>query len=61
MNVGEFITQNLPSILAAVAVYVGIRIDLARLHERIEAHAREISDAKASAQRAHERIDRGRN
>ena len=46
-----------PTVVGGVAVYVGIRVDLARLHERIEAQSREIRDAKERAERAHARID----
>lgn len=51
-----------PTVIGGIAVYVGIRVDLARMHERITAQAKEIEEAKKLADRAHVRIDnmRGR-
>lgn len=61
IDFSAFIGNALPTLIGGVAVYVGIRVDLARLHERLEAHAREIRDAKDRAERAHSRIDSLRN
>jgi hypothetical protein len=60
-EVSSFLGNALPTLIGGIAVYVGIRVDLARLHERIDAHAREIREAKERAERAHSRIDDLRN
>lgn len=61
LDLSTFIGNTLPTLIGGVAVYVGIRVDLARLHERADAHAREIREAKERAERAHSRIDSLRN
>lgn len=50
MTFGDFLSQLFPSLIAAGAVYAGIRADLARLNE-IAMTARERAD------QAHERIN----
>lgn len=61
LDISSFFGNVLPTLIGGVAVYVGIRVDLARLHERIDAHSREIREAKERAERAHSRIDTLRN
>jgi len=46
----EFILQIIIAVGSGLAVYAGIRADLARLHER-------ATNAQSSADKAHERID----
>lgn len=46
----EFLVQLASAVMAAVGVYVGIRVDLAVLRER-------ASHAMSEAARAHRRID----
>lgn len=46
----EFILQLVATVGAGVGIYAGIRVDLARLHEK-------VAIAQRSAERAHERID----
>ena len=41
----------------ALAVYVGIRIDLAAMHEKIKSTAARIEVVAAEANKAHDRID----
>ena len=41
----------------ALAVYVGIRIDLAAMHEKIKAADARITVVAAEATKAHDRID----
>ncbi len=41
----------------ALAVYVGIRIDLAAMHEKIKAADARITVVAAEANKAHDRID----
>lgn len=46
----EFVLQIIIAVASGLAVYAGIRADLARLHER-------ATNAQSSADKAHERID----
>lgn len=50
MNWPDWLIQLLTAGAGAAGVYAGIRADLARLHER-------TTNAKESADKAHERID----
>ena len=50
MFTADFLLQMVIALAAAGGVYAGIRIDLARLHER-------ATTAQATANKAHSRID----
>lgn len=53
----NMVMQLITGVGAALGVYVGIRIDLARMHERIKASDARIDVVAAEANKAHDRID----
>lgn len=53
----NMLLQLITGVGAALGVYVGVRIDLAAMHERIKAADARISVVTAEANKAHDRID----
>lgn len=53
----NMVMQLITGVGAALGVYVGIRIDLARMHERMKASDARIDVVAAEANKAHDRID----
>lgn len=53
----NLVIQLISGVGAAIGVYIGIRIDLARMHEKITAANARIDSNVSDINKAHDRID----